>query len=217
MQSSPFCEIQVENHRRMTEVCNSTRQIFTSRSYSIWGLCSSSGPDPCQCSFIKGAAKSQRTSASFAAKCRLVSAVSRDEVKFADSEIVQNLIVTQFISQHPYTSGTCSSGSKLFIHALSDGLSFTDLRRTCLFYLRGVKVKFADSESAYFGGAEGQWATFRARLGYNFPRRPTTWRVQNHFKQSPIVFWVSGIHWQLLVFLPFWAKKRRGSLGHLEH
>ena len=165
----------------MTGVCNSTRQIFTSRSHSIRGLCSSSGPGPG--SFIKGAAKSQRTAASFAAKCRLVSAVSRDEVKFADSEIVQNLIVTQFISQHPYTSGTCSSGSKLFIHALSDGLSFTDLRRTCLFYLRGVKVKIADSESAYFGGAEGQWTTFRARLGYNFPRRPTTWRVQNHFKQ----------------------------------
>ena len=62
------------------------------------------------------------------------------------SRIVQNLIVAQFISQHPYTSGTCSFGSKLFIHALSDGLSFTDLRRTCLFYLGGVKVKLANSE-----------------------------------------------------------------------
>ena len=74
VQSSPFCEIQVENHRMMTVVCNSTRQIFTSRGHSIRGLCSSSGPDPG--SFIKGSAKSQRTAASFAAKCRLVSAVS---------------------------------------------------------------------------------------------------------------------------------------------
>ena len=74
MQFSPFCEIQVENHRMMTGVCNSTRQIFTSRSHSIRGLCSSSGPGPG--SFIKGAAKSQRTAASFAAKWRLVSAVS---------------------------------------------------------------------------------------------------------------------------------------------
>merc|ERR1711954_33115 len=49
-------------------------------------------------------------------------------------------------------------------------------------------------QSAYFGEAEGQWATFRARLGYNFPRRPTTWRVQNHLKQSPIMCGVSGIH-----------------------
>ena len=71
---NPFCEIQVENHRMMTGVCNSTRQIFTSRSHSIRGLCSSSGPGPG--SFIKGPAKSQRTAASFAAECRLVSAVS---------------------------------------------------------------------------------------------------------------------------------------------
>ena len=64
--------------------------------------------------------------------------------KFWNSEIGQNLVEPQFISQHPYISGTCSFGSKLFIHALSDGLSFTDLRRTCLFYLGGVKVKVGE-------------------------------------------------------------------------
>ena len=116
------------------------------------------------------------------------------------SRIVQNLVEPQFISQHPYTSGTCSFGSKLSIHVLSQGLSFTDLRWTCLFYPRGVKVKFADSESAYFGAAEVQLATFRARLGYNFPRRPTIWRVQNHLNQYPIVYGVSGISAQKIIF-----------------
>ena len=47
--------------------------------------------------------------------------------KFRNSEIGQNLVEPQFISQHPYTSGTCSFGSKLSIHVLSQGLSVTDL------------------------------------------------------------------------------------------
>ena len=61
--------------------------------------------------------------------------------KLTKSDIGQKDIVAQFISQHPYTLGSCSFGSKLSIHIVSQGLSAIDLLDTCLFYLGGVKVK----------------------------------------------------------------------------
>ena len=66
--------------------------------------------------------------------------------KLTKSDIGQKDIVAQFISQHPYTLGSCSFGSKLIIHTVSQGLNAIDLPDTCLFYLGGVKVKVDKSE-----------------------------------------------------------------------
>ena len=69
------------------------------------------------------------------------------KVKVKKSEIVQNVLVAQFISQHPYTPGSCPFGSKLSIHTVCYRLSAIDLLDTCLLYLGVVKVGINRSKS----------------------------------------------------------------------
>ena len=63
----------------------------------------------------------------------------------------QNVLVAQFISQHPYTLGSCSFGSKLSIHTVCYRLSPVELLDTCLFYLGVVKVGINRSKSRKSG------------------------------------------------------------------
>ena len=56
-------------------------------------------------------------------------------------QIGRSAFAAQFIPGPPDTFRRSPFGSKLSIYTLSDGLSLIDLVKTCLLYLRGVKVK----------------------------------------------------------------------------
>ena len=109
------------------------------------------------------------------------------------SRIVQNLVEPQFISQHPYTSGTCSFGSKLSIHVLSQGSSVTDLSWTCLLYLRGDEVKFAESEI----GQNKFTASIFTRPPYTFGTSPFGSELSIHALWVVFCFKNFGWSWQL--------------------
>ena len=115
------------------------------------------------------------------------------EVKFADSEIGQNKFTASIFTRPPYTFGTSPFGSELSIHALWVVFSFKDFGCTCLLYLGGIEVKFADSEI----GQNKFTASIFTRPPYTFGTSPFGSELSIHALWVVFCFKNFGWSWQL--------------------
>ena len=113
--------------------------------------------------------------------------------KFWKSQIRQNLIEPQSFAGPLLRLGTSAFGSKLSIHTLSQGLSVKDLSWSCLFYHRGVKVKFADFEI----GQNKFTASIFTRPPYTFGTSPFGSELSIHALWVVFCFKNFGWSWQL--------------------
>ena len=117
----------------------------------------------------------------------------RVKVKFADFEIGQNKFTASIFTRPPYTFGTSPFGSELSIHALWVVFSFEDFGCTCLFYLRGDEVKFAESEI----GQNKFTASIFTRPPYTFGTSPFGSELSIHALWVVFCFKNFGWSWQL--------------------
>ena len=115
------------------------------------------------------------------------------KVKLANSEIGQNKFTASIFTRPPYTFGTSPFGSELSIHALWDVFSFEDFGCTCLFYLRGDEVKFAESEI----GQNKFTASIFTRPPYTFGTSPFGSELSIHALWDVFCFKNFGWSWQL--------------------
>ena len=117
----------------------------------------------------------------------------RVKVKFADFEIGQNKFTASIFTRPPYTFGTSPFGSELSIHALWVVFSFKDFGCTCLLYLGGIEVKFADSEI----GQNKFTASIFTRPPYTFGTSPFGSELSIHALWVVFCFKNFGWSWQL--------------------